>query len=301
MAGNKSCRDGNGRNRLHSDMQTIKSRLAAAVRMLAEHSGSPALDAEVLLCHVLGKPRSHLRAWPEQNLSPSQQQAFQALVGQRRDGTPIAYLTGKREFWSREFLVGPDVLIPRPDTECLVEQCLALLPANVPCQIADLGTGSGIIAITLAAERPLTQIIAADISLPALAIARANAERHRVANVHFYHSNWFAALPKQRFDLIASNPPYLAEDDPHLKQGDVRFEPTTALVAKEQGLAAINTLADEARDWLKANGHLLVEHGYDQELAVQAIFRRYGYRRVDTLRDLSGRPRVTFGRYSFWD
>ncbi len=278
-------------------MQTIKSQLATAVRALAEHSGSPALETEVLLCHVLDKPRSYLRAWPEQHLSQSQQQAFQALLGQRMAGTPVAYLTGKREFWSREFLVSPDVLIPRPDTECLVEHCLDFIPTGAPYRIADLGAGSGIIAITLAAERPLTHVIAVDISLPALAIARANAGRHRAVNVHFYHSNWFAGLPKQRFDLIASNPPYIAAGDPHLQQGDVRFEPTLALVAKEQGLAAINTLADAARDWLTPNGHLLVEHGYDQELAVQSIFQQYGYRQVQTFRDLSGQPRVAYGCY----
>jgi len=278
-------------------MRSLKWELAAAVRALAEHTESPALEAEVLLCHVLGKPRSYLRAWPEHRLSPGQQQSFLALLEQRIAGLPVAYLTGKREFWSREFLVSPDVLIPRPDTECLIEHCLALLPASVPCQIADLGTGSGIIAITLAAERPLADVIASDISLTALAIARANAGHHRLANIHFYHSNWFAGLPKQGFDLIASNPPYIAEGDPHLQLGDVRFEPTLALIAQDQGLAAIKTLADQARGWLKPEGHLLVEHGHDQELAVQAFFKQFGYRRVETFRDLAGQPRVSYGRF----
>lgn len=277
-------------------MPTLKAQLDAAVQALRGNTESPGLDAEVLLCHVMGKPRSHLRTWPDLNLTESQHQAFQVLLEQRLAGMPIAYLTGKREFWSREFSVNRDVLIPRPDTECLVEHCLALIPTGSSCSIADLGTGSGIIAITLAAERPLARVIACDISPSALTVARANAQHHRVDNIQFYCSDWFAALPPQCFELIASNPPYIAEDDPHLRHGDVRFEPAAALVANSRGLSAIATLAAEAPSWLKSGGHLLVEHGYDQELAVQRIFNQYGYQQVATFRDLSGQPRVTCGR-----
>jgi len=278
-------------------MDTLNSQLKTASRLLAACSESATLDAEVLLCHVLDKPRAYLRAWPERELSQSQQEAFRVLVEQRLKGIPIAYLTGQREFWSREFLVTPDVLIPRPDTECLIEHSLELIPFDRPRAIADLGTGSGIIAVTLAAERPRAQVVACDASPAALAVARANAERHRAANIYFYQSNWFADLPKQRFDLIISNPPYISEHDPHLRQGDVRFEPSCALIAAEQGLADIKTIAEQAREWLAQDGHLLIEHGYDQQAAVQAIFNALGYLNVETYRDLSGQPRLTCGQF----
>lgn len=278
-------------------MGTLKSQLKATSRLLAACSESATLDAEVLLCHVLAKPRAYLRTWPERALSQSQQEVFQALVEQRLTGIPIAYLTGKREFWSREFLITPDVLIPRPDTECLVEHSLALIPPDRPHAIADLGTGSGIIAITLAVESPRAHVVACDASSAALAVAHANAERHQASNIRFYQSNWFADLPKQCFDLIISNPPYIDEHDPHLRQGDVRFEPMGALIAAEQGLADIKTIAKQARRWLTEDGYLLVEHGYDQQAAVQAIFKRFGYLKVRTYRDLSGQPRLTCGLF----
>jgi len=275
----------------------IKSQLAAATESLKARSESPALDAEVLLAWLLAKPRSHLRAWPEQPLSENQVQAFQTLITQRHGGMPVAYLTGSREFWSRQFQVCPSVLIPRPDTECLVEQCLALIAPEARISFADLGTGSGAIAITLAAERPGIQVVACDNSVEALAVARSNASQHGVTHIRFYHSDWFAGLPRQRFDLIASNPPYLAGDDWHLLQGDIRFEPVTALVAPEQGLAAIATITEHAQNWLKPGGHLLIEHGYDQGPAVQALFHQHGYAQVTVFRDLSGQPRVVCGRF----
>lgn len=275
---------------------TLQAQLNAARQALANHSDSAALDAEVLLCHVLNKPRTYLRTWPEQTLTPTQLNVFHELIQQRRSGKPIAYLTGKREFWSREFTVTPDVLIPRPDTECLIELSLMLIPSDSACNIADLGTGSGIIAITLAAERPHTQVLACDLSPTALAVARSNAAQHQLNNVRFYQSNWFAELPKQPFRLIVSNPPYIAEDDPHLQQGDVRFEPGSALIAAERGLSDIKTIAEQARSWLEPDGHLLIEHGYDQEEAVQAIFKGLGYVNVETYRDLSGQPRVSYGQ-----
>jgi release factor glutamine methyltransferase len=276
---------------------TIKTALAEAVGLLHAVSESPLLDAEILLCHVLGKDRSYLRAWPDVELNPGQLHAYRALVDDRKQGKPIAYIISTREFWSRDFHVTSDVLIPRPDTELLIELSLALIPENQAARIIDLGTGSGIIAITLAAERPAIHVSATDISVAALACAKANATRHQVERIQFYQSNWFDNIPTGRFDLIVSNPPYLSEDDGHLKQGDLRFEPLTALVSTQQGLSDILTIAETARNRLERGGFLLVEHGYNQKEAVQKLFRNLGYHNVQTHNDLSRQPRVTTGQY----
>jgi release factor glutamine methyltransferase len=277
-------------------MPTIATLLREALPLLSDNSDSAALDAEILLCLALKKPRSHLRAWPDRKPEPEQIRYFQALLQQRRQGTPIAYLTGRREFWSRDFQVTPDVLIPRPETELLIEISLTLLPKDQPARLIDLGTGSGIIAITLATELPQAEVTATDLSLAALTIAQRNAAEHRTDHIRFLHSDWFASVPSATFDLVISNPPYIAENDSHLKQGDVRFEPRTALTAPSQGLADIRTIAAEARRYLRIGGHLLIEHGYDQEQAVQSIFRFMGYDNVRTYKDLSGQPRATYGR-----
>lgn len=279
-------------------MHSIKSVLRDAADSLALISDSALLDAEILLCQALNQSRSHLRAWPDKQLQPEQIKAFKALLAQRRQGTPIAYITGNREFWSRDFQVSPDVLIPRPDTELLIELSLNLIPADKSVKIIDLGTGSGIIAITLAAERPHAQISATDFSLAALRIAQINAEKHRINSIQFYHSNWFANVPDAQFDLIASNPPYIAEDDAHLQQGDVRFEPQSALSSPEQGLADIKTIAGAARNYLKPGGHLLIEHGYNQQQQAQTLFKNLHYDNVQTYKDLSGQPRVTYGQWN---
>lgn len=276
-------------------MPTIKYVLAKAARSLSKHTDSPVLDAEVLLCLALGKPRSYLRAWCDKELEPGQLSGFQALIKQRRQGTPVAYLTGNREFWSRDFTVNPDVLIPRPDTELLIELSLKLIPTNQPYTLIDLGTGSGIIAITLAALCPNAQVFATDISPAALAVAKLNAHKHQIDNIQFFQSDWFAAVPDTQFDLVISNPPYIAENDMHLRQGDVRFEPQSALIAADQGLSDIKTIAGTARRHLKQSGHLLIEHGYNQQQAVQGIFKDSGYDEIQTYADLSGQPRVTAG------
>ncbi len=268
-----------------------------AADTLTSVSDSALLDAEVLLCLALTKPRSHLRAWPDKLLQPEQLAVFKALLEQRQKGTPIAYITGHREFWSRDFQVTPDVLIPRPDTELLIELSLKLIPVNEPFTIIDLGTGSGIIAITLAAECPHTQISATDFSLAALRTAQLNAAKHQTNNIQFYQSDWFAQVPDTQFNLIISNPPYIAEDDSHLQQGDVRFEPQTALCAAEQGLSDIKTIVTAARNYLEPCGHLLIEHGYDQQQQVQALFKNLHYTNVQTHADLSGQPRVTYGQW----
>ena len=279
-------------------MQRIKSVLSEAVRILAAGSDSAALDAEILLCLTLGKERSYLRAWPDMELQPEHKARFWTLIQKRQKGIPIAYITGSREFWSRDFLVSPDVLIPRPDTELLIELSLKLMPADKPGKIIDLGTGSGIIAITLAAERPHAQVSATDLHMAALRIAQLNANKHGTHNIQFYQSDWLANVPHAKFNLIVSNPPYIAEDDRHLTQGDVRFEPQTALCAGELGLSDIKIIADTARDYLETGGHLLIEHGYDQQQPVQTIFKDFHYDNVRTVADLSGQPRVTYGQWN---
>jgi release factor glutamine methyltransferase len=277
---------------------SIAGSLNTATARLAASSDTPRLDAEVLLTAILGRDRSYFRAWPERLLEPDQAQRFQALVEQRAEGVPIAYLVGEREFWSRSFIVQPGVLIPRPDTELLIELALDFIPAQQPAAILDLGTGSGIIAVTLAAERPLAQVIATDLSPAALAIARANAARHGVENIRFELGDWFAALPQNgRFDLIVSNPPYIAEQDPHLAQGDLRFEPSLALSSGPTGLDALTVIADGARQRLKPGGWLLLEHGYDQADNLAAILAGFGYADIAHAQDLQGHRRATFARW----
>ncbi|TAN65175.1 MAG: peptide chain release factor N(5)-glutamine methyltransferase [Methylobacter sp.] len=278
-------------------MHIIKSVLRDAADSLALVSDSALLDAEILLCLTLNKQRSHLRAWPDKPLLPEHLSTFNSFLEQRKKGIPVAYITGNREFWSRDFQVSPDVLIPRPDTELLIELSLKLIPADEAIKIIDLGTGSGIIAITLAAERPHADVVATDFSLAALRIARLNADKHHINNIQFYQSNWFTDVPKTQFNLIVSNPPYIDEDDSHLQQGDVRFEPRTALCAAEQGLSDIKIIAAAARNYLKSGGHLLIEHGYNQLQQVQALFKDLHYDKVQTYTDLSGQPRVTYGQW----
>ena len=275
----------------------LNAAIQTATALLTE-SDSATLDAEVLLCLVLEKQRSYLRAWPDLNLPADLALQFWALIEQRKQGLPIAYLTGYREFWSRDFQVTPDVLIPRADTEILIELCLKLISTDNPCKIIDLGTGSGIIAITLAAERPLAELTGTDFSLAALAIAKANAKQHQISNVQFYQSEWFASVPNGKYQFIVSNPPYIAEDDEHLQLGDLRFEPRSALSAAESGLRDIRIIAKEAYQRLESGGYLLIEHGYDQQESVHRIFNDCHYQQIQTVTDLAGLPRVTYGQRS---
>jgi release factor glutamine methyltransferase len=222
---------------------------------------------------------------------------FKALLKQRQQGTPIAYIVGVREFWSRDFKVSPDVLIPRPDTELLIELSLPLIPKDKSCKLIDLGTGSGAIAVTLAAERPYAQIVATDINEAALKIAKQNADHYHCRNIRFIHSIWFSEIAETAFDLVISNPPYIAADDPHLQQGDLRFEPQSALIAEDNGLKDISLIAESACKHLKEGGHLLIEHGYNQQAQVQAIFESFDYANIQTHTDLGGNPRVTVGQW----
>jgi release factor glutamine methyltransferase len=279
-------------------MPCIKSLLKESTSLLEISSDSASLDAEILLCQILKKERSFLRAWPDIELQSKQTNQFWSLIKQRQQGTPIAYITGNKEFWSRDFHVNPDVLIPRPDTELIIELSLKLILDNKPIKIIDLGTGSGIIAITLAAERLQADISATDLCLAALSIAKLNARKHDINNIKFYQSNWFANVPPIKFNLIITNPPYIAEDDVHLTQGDIRFEPRSALCSGKQGLNDIIIIADTARNFLEPGGHLLIEHGYDQQHSVQSILKDYHYDFVQTATDLSGQPRVTYGQWN---
>jgi len=275
-------------------MNNIAQQLKLATKQLSNSSDSAYLDAEVLLCYVLDKQRAYLRTWPERELNAKQLKQFQQLTKKRYKGIPIAYLTGSREFWSRDFFVNETVLIPRADTELLIELSLALIQQQ-SLALLDLGTGSGIIGITLAAECPAIDVTATDFSKAALAVAQQNAQNLQVTNVTFKHSDWFTNIPQKPYQLIISNPPYIAEDDLHLQQGDLRFEPITALSAPQSGLAAIRQIIEQSRDFLSKGGYLLIEHGYQQQAAVQAIFEEYAYQQVIRHCDLGGQPRVTTG------
>lgn len=269
---------------------------AAAAALQAAGSDSARSDAEVLLAHALRQSRTFLRTWPEHAPAPAALAAFHELLQRRLTGEPVAYLTGHREFWSLDLAVSPATLIPRPETELLVELALERLANTRGVQAADLGTGSGAIALALASERPLARIVATDRSAAALDIARTNAAHLRLGNVEFRLGDWCAALGDEHFDLIAANPPYIASNDPHLGCGDLRFEPRSALVAAEQGLADIQCIADNALEHLKPGGWLLLEHGWDQGECVPALLRVAGYTEVHCVRDIAEQPRVSLGR-----
>lgn len=252
-------------------------------------------EAELLLLHVLGKPRSWLFAHATDPVDTDAAQAFHALLARRVAGEPVAYLLGQRGFWTLDLVVSPATLIPRPETELLVELALARLPADTAFAVADLGTGSGAIALALASERPLAAVVATDVSAAALEVARANAVRNGLARVRFMPGSWFAPLQGMRFDLIASNPPYIASDDPHLQQGDLRHEPASALASGVDGLDDIRVIVAAAPSHLQVGGWLLIEHGWDQGEAIRALFAQAGFAQVCTERDLEQRDRVTLG------
>ena len=262
-------------------------------RQRLQASPSAALDSEMLRCHVLDRPRSYLFTWPERTLDETQQQAFLALLARRQGGEPVAHLIGEREFYGRPFRVSAATLIPRPDTETLIEQVLELpLPART--RAVDLGTGSGAIGITLALERPGWQVQLVDLSDAALQVAADNAARLG-AKVALSQGSWLSGCTGP-FDLIVSNPPYIDPDDHHLQQGDVRFEPRTALVAQQQGLADLASIIVQAVDYLAPSGWLVLEHGYDQGLSVRQLLARQGYTEIRTALDLGGNERVTLGQ-----
>ncbi|MFO1397767.1 MAG: peptide chain release factor N(5)-glutamine methyltransferase [Burkholderiales bacterium] len=266
------------------------------VRVALAQSGLVPIDGQVLLAHVVGRDRTWLIAHRDDPLAPEHAQAFAALARRRRDGEPVAYLTGRREFHGMALDVSPAVLIPRPETETLVELALEWLPTRGPARVLDLGTGSGAIALAIAHARPALTVTAVDASADALAVARANAQRLGVRNLEFGQGDWYAGLGATPFDLVVSNPPYVAQGDPHLADGDVRFEPASALVAGPDGLAALRVIVAGARSHLRAGGGLIVEHGHDQADAVRALLQEAGFTALTMRRDLAGIPRVAAGR-----
>jgi release factor glutamine methyltransferase len=265
------------------------------LRDAARRLGGPdaRLDAELLLAHALGVSRASLYAHAEDEPAAEARETFVRLVGERERGVPVAYLVGHREFWSLDLAVTPAVLVPRPETERLVELALARIPRDDDANVADLGTGSGAVALAIARERPRSRIVATDRSEAALDVARANARRLALANVSFASGDWYAALA-ERFDVIVSNPPYIAAGDPHL-EGDLRHEPGLALVSGVDGLDALRRIVAGAPEHLRAGGWLLVEHGFDQGDAVRRLFLDSGLRGAQTARDSGDRGRVTLG------
>lgn len=267
-------------------------------RIELSESDSAALDTDLLICHVLDKDRVYLYTHPEQTLTAEQAAQFEILFERRHRGEPLAHITGRSEFWSLPLKSTAATLIPRPDTECLVETVLELYPHNSPCRVLDLGTGTGAIALALASERPAWDILGLDLSPEAVALANDNACSLRLERVRIIPSDWFAAVAGEAFDIIVSNPPYIAESDPHLQQGDVRFEPHSALVAGVDGLSDIRRIVSSAPAHLVPGGRLLLEHGYQQAAAVAAELAACGFGAIDNRRDYGGNIRVSLGQWA---
>lgn len=273
---------------------TVRQWLRAAIARLAG-SESPKRDAEILLGFVTGKSRSWIIAFDDSELSAEQLSQLDDLLARRANGEPVAYLTGQREFWSLSLAVSPDTLIPRPDTELLVEQALAHLPETAST-VLDLGTGTGAIALAIASERPDCQVTGVDRIAAAVSLAESNAQRLDIPNARFRLSNWFSAVSGEQFTLIVSNPPYIDAADEHLQQGDVRFEPDSALIAADSGLADIKQIAAEAGHYLLPGGWLLLEHGWQQAESVRTILQQNHFVSVATAKDYGGNDRVTYAQ-----
>ncbi len=273
--------------------QSIKNLLTFAREKLAE-SPSARFDAEILMAHVLESSRSFLYANPELELPDNRSEAFRKLIKQRVTGQPVAYLTESGEFWSLPLKLNPAVLIPRPETELLVETALGKIPADADWRIADLGTGSGAIALAIASERKKCEVHATDISPAAIEVARENASRLGFNHTHYYCGSWNEPL-KGKFHLLVSNPPYIDADDPHLKRGDLRFEPREALTPGLDGLSAIREISQLAQTVLVEGGWLMFEHGWDQGPATRCVMLDAGFTNIETLQDLQGHDRVTIG------
>jgi len=256
------------------------------------------LDAELLLAHVTGNDRCWIHAHSDSTLITEHAREFERLIRKRHNGLPIAYLTGQREFWSLPLRVTTDTLVPRPETEHLVEQTVMLIPENSCLDVADLGTGSGAVALAIARERPTCRIVASDISSAAVRVAMHNATSLQLTNLAFVISDWLKAYSK-KFGVIVSNPPYVREKDPHLVNGDARHEPRLALAAGDDGLVCLRHIIRQASGHLRMNGWLLLEHGHDQGGAVRTLLAQYGYTSINTYRDLAGRERITNGQWCY--
>lgn len=274
---------------------SVSEVLQRARGLLKDRSDSPELDAEVLLRHTTGWDTATLIVKRDQSVEDELVDAFLSLVLRRARGEPVAHLTGEREFWSLGFRVTPTTLIPRPDTETLVERALEVIPQDAGWRILDLGTGSGNIAIAVALARPRCRVFAVDIDPASVELARGNAHRHGTDNLVFETGDWFEPFAEMSFEVVLGNPPYIAESDPHLEQGDVAFEPRRALVSGCRGLDDIDRITHRVTDYLTHAGRLLLEHGDDQGAEVRRLFEQAGLHSVRTLRDLGGRERVTEG------
>ncbi len=277
-------------------MTTRQEALAWGRKALYGCSESVAADAELLLCHKLDCDRTALMAHGDEAMAEEQWADYQALVQQRVAGHPVAHLVGEAGFWTLTLAVNESTLIPRPDTELLVETVLAILPETEPFSVVDLGTGTGAIALSLARERPAWSVSGTDYAPDIVGLARGNAQRNGIEQVLFMTSDWCHDIPDASVDVLISNPPYVAADDSHLDAGDVRFEPRTALTAGPDGLAAIRTIVHQAPRVLRNKGYLFLEHGFDQADAVCELLLEAGFRGVETRRDYGGNPRVTFGQ-----
>ena len=274
-------------------MATVQELLRGARELAGD---SPTRDAEILLCHCLDRARSWLYTWPEAEVTGSSLEQFQALLARRSQGEPVAYLTGRREFWSLDLKVSPSTLIPRPETETLVEWALSLPLPDVAVAL-DLGTGTGAIALALASERANWRVRGLDFNADAVALAQYNARTNGLPQVAFTVSDWFSALKDEKFDLLLSNPPYVEAGDRHLQEGDLRFEPTSALVAAGGGLADLAHIVNLAPDYLLASGWLLLEHGYTQGESVRDLLIERGFKAVEPREDLAGQERITGGQW----
>lgn len=274
---------------------TIAQLISYGQQHLSPISDSAKLDVELLICFAINKPTTYLLTWPEQTLSKAQTKHFAELLLRRIDGEPIAYILKTREFWSLALQVSPATLIPRPDTEVLVELVLNNhQDKKLTC--LDLGTGTGAIALALASEQPSWQIDAVDYSDEAVILAQHNAKNLVLSQVNIFQSDWFSNIEQgKRYDVIVSNPPYIDEDDKHLSEGDVRFEPKSALVAQDKGLSDIKLIAAQARHYFNAIGYFYVEHGFEQTQTVQEILREFGYQKIATVKDYNGNDRITSG------
>jgi release factor glutamine methyltransferase len=273
---------------------TIAECLSRAEQKLPA-SDSARRDLEVLLCYVLKQTRVYLFTWSDKELSEQEFTGFTLCVERRQKGEPIAYIVGSKEFWSLDFDVNESTLIPRPDTEILVEAVLDLLPES-PRKLIDLGTGTGAIALALASERPQWQILGLDKNIDACTLAEQNRQNNKISNVSFIHSDWFDRVQETGYDAVLSNPPYIDANDEHLQQGDVRFEPHSALVAEESGLGDLRHIAQESWSRLLTGGYLFLEHGYQQAPMVRALLSEMGYQAIETREDLGGQPRVTLAQ-----
>jgi release factor glutamine methyltransferase len=278
-------------------MNNIRHCLHNAAQQLAVITDVPELEAEILLSYCLQRTRAYLHAWPEREISDPELNSFKKHLTRRLQQEPIAYITGSKEFWSLELEVNRHTLIPRPETELIIETVLSIFPKQQAINIADLGTGSGAIALSLASEYPTSEIYATDISVQALKTAERNAKRLNLQNVLFHQGHWCEALPRKDFDIIVSNPPYIAKKDWPSHKNSLRFEPENALISGNDGLDAICTIAQQARKYLISGGYIIVEHGYDQAEAVRHIFLDLHYKPLNPKYDLCGHSRLFLAQF----